>query len=290
MKMMKRSTHRSAAAVLASCILASFAIAQKPSVIYGPEHTVTNAPPGSYTTSNSMQDKDAPDFRYRNQQYIVPVATPIPWTEADEIRAAQERVMGKVKRYSDVQYGDMITDLLNTENQEEGKAPVDVQAAPKRVAVVRPTVTPEVQPAATPTPAATLQDPELRVGTVASILNRGVLVTSSGLHLRLRGVSFPSASSSDPFRQKLAASGAVGLKKLVLGRRIYYVIEEPQKGLDGSYLAIVHLRDGTELNRLVLESGMALFAPGDFPEESAADGLASAEADARKAKRGFWAN
>lgn len=250
-------------------------------VHYGPEHTETNASRGDYALSYGAQDKDAPNwpYYYKQQQYAAPVATPT-WTDADVTRAAQERVMGKVNRYSDVQYGDMVTQLLKSESTGEAASTTDSAAASNATPANATT------PSRAAAGASTQND--LMAGVVADVQDRGVIVTSSGLRLRLRGVEIPSAMSNNPQRKQVAARSVAGLKQLLSGRQIYYVVEQPEKGLDGSTLAIIHVADGTEINRLALESGMGTFAPGDFPNEPDADNLATAEADARKAHRGLW--
>jgi endonuclease YncB( thermonuclease family) len=97
-------------------------------------------------------------------------------------------------------------------------------------------------------------------------------------------------ASTDPVRREFASRVVSGLRELTVGKNVYFTVEYPPKGLDGRLLVIAHLSDGTELNRLALESGMAVLALGDFPKESAADELVLAERDARKNKRGFWAH
>ncbi|MBX7243879.1 MAG: thermonuclease family protein [Candidatus Sumerlaeaceae bacterium] len=213
-----------------------------------------------------------------------PPPTPTPYmTVEQEVESAKAPTIGYVKPYASTDYSRMVIQAMNDEQFIEDK--------PLFPAGVTSNTTPTPTPAPTSKPKSMEKPADgvaMRTATVVNVFDRGVMVTSSGLRIRLRGVSIPSQGTSITLRKEMATRALAGLRELTVGKKIYFVVENPQKGSDGSLLAIVHLRDGTELNRLALESGMAFFAPGDFPNETDADNLASAEADARKARRGFW--
>jgi endonuclease YncB( thermonuclease family) len=252
---------------------------------------VTNASPDDYSVTMGHGDNLPRNYNYyyNGNQYAQPAvyATPTPYvTVGERVADAPAPAIGYVKPYSDAQYADLVISQMNAERAAEGQPPLSVPKPP----AVGPTPAPsQVVPRALPR-AGTAQTTSvaLRVGVVAQVLDRGVMVTSSGIELRLRGVAFPSLGSNIAKRRELASRALAGLRELTVGKKIYFTIDKPSKGLDQRTLAIVHLHDGTELNRLALESGMGTFVPGDFPDESNADALAGAEADARKNKRGLW--
>jgi endonuclease YncB( thermonuclease family) len=243
----------------------------------------TTASPSDYSVSYGPTQKLPKnyDFYYYNRNYTPPAKA-----TATRYVAAPRRVVGYVKPYSDLEYGKIVADLISSTNSVERS----LVSAHKAVAGNQVAEADQTAQSSALDTAPTGARPVLQTAVVASVLDKGVLVTSGGVHIRLRGVQFPSITSHHAERRAMAERVLAALRDLTEGKIIYYVEEDPQFGHDGSVLAIVHLRDGTELNRLALESGMAILSPGDFLDESSADPLVDAETEARKAKRGFWAD
>lgn len=273
------------------------------SVHYGPEITKTTASSSDYSVSYGGTEKYNRnyEFYYYGGQFAPrPVApTPTPFVSVGEqIMQTKAPVIGYVKPYSDVQYSQIVLQQINADRVRNGAAPVGVapvaqQQSAGSAAVPPPTPVPS--PAAATAVQSTPVAPEkggiaLLSAMITNLYDRGVMLTSNGEALRLRGVAFPSIKSKHEDRRKIAGAVMAGLHQLVAGQKIYYMVEKPEKGLDGNTLAIVHLADGTELNRLALESGMAVMNPSEFASEEEADRLIEAERNARKARRGFWAN
>ncbi len=216
------------------------------------------------------------------QVRVQAVQTPIP----------APRILGPVKRYSDLEYSNLVLGVLNNDKEESAEAtsPTEkVKSSPTSAPTPEPTPAMTValaQPAAAKPE--TPSGPVLQSATVVRVEDRGVLVTADGRRIRMRGLAFPSVKSNHEIRRNFATQATAMLENLVKDQTVYFVVEEPEKGLDGSVLAIVHLRDGTEINRLALESGMAIISPSEFASEDQADRLISAELEARKQKHGIW--
>ena len=254
----------------------------------------TTADPADYSVSYGPSPKLPKnyDFYYYHRHY-----TPPPRAMAAPYMSAPRPMIGYVRPYSDVEYGKIVDELISsTDLAESTSSSTAATAAP-----TAPMASPVTALNASSQPDLVVQEqtsdvaqmttgPALQTAVVDTVLDKGVLVTSSGVHIRLRGVQFPSITSRHPQRREIAARVLAALRDLTEGKRIYFVAEEPQYGHDGCLLAIVHLRDGTELNRMALESGIAILSPGDFLDEASADPLVDAETEARKAKRGFWAD
>jgi endonuclease YncB( thermonuclease family) len=248
--------------------------AQDGKVTYGAQGYGTTAPRDEYKVSYGHVDDGDLDLRYGGRHYarpaaVVPASTPLP----------RPVVLGHVKPYSDTEYGSIVLQALKQDN-------LLPETPPTAAASAASAATPAPSKVAAPKNDA--QGPALTAVTVTDLLDRGVLVTADGEQLRLRGVAVPSVRSKHEMRRDWATSVTAILAHLVKGRTVYITVESPEKGLDGRSLVIMHLRDGTEVNRLMLESGLGIIAPGDFSSEETADPLIMAESDARKAKRGIW--
>jgi endonuclease YncB( thermonuclease family) len=250
--------------------LASLCAAEDGTVTYGAAGYKTTAPSSEYKVRYPFDNDGVLDFRYHGNSYrmerpVVPARTPLP----------RPVVLGRVKPYSDAQYGDLVLQTLKQDN----------------LLTEAPAARQEPVAAATPAPTSAPADPkapELTAVTVVKVKDRGVLETADGQQIRLRGVSIPSVTSKHAPRREWATTATAVLEHLLLGKTVYIVVEPPVKGLDGSTLAVVHFRDGTEVNQLALENGLGIIAPGEFLNEEMADQLIAAEKDARADKRGIW--
>jgi endonuclease YncB( thermonuclease family) len=222
------------------------------------------------------------DYYYYGREYaaapaVVTTVSPTP---------VPHLTIGYVKPYSDAEYGDLVIKTMNMDRARAGE-PLIGENLPGSAVTKDASAT--ATPAPSPTPADQASGPALEKAFVTDVGDKGTLITTDAGEIRLRGVAFPSLKTKYPERRKFAETAQAALASVVKGEVIYYTVEDPPKGLDGRTLAIVHLKDGTQLNRLAIESGMAIISPGDFADEPVADDLIGAEAEARKLKRGIWA-
>jgi endonuclease YncB( thermonuclease family) len=66
------------------------------------------------------------------------------------------------------------------------------------------------------------------------------------------------------------------------------VLDTPVRDGDGAILVVARLKDGTELNRLILKEGLGQLNKADFCADVDYQPLIDAEQEARTAKRGIW--
>ncbi len=135
-------------------------------------------------------------------------------------------------------------------------------------------------------------DIPIRYETVEALIvdvgDRGTLVVETQEEVRLRGVRIPSERVSDDVTRFYAREAMRVLRGLVGNEPVYITLEEPLRESGGTLLATVHLQDGTNLNRLLLEYGYGQYAADDFlPGEAPAD-MTLAEEAARGVKIGLW--
>lgn len=298
--MYKRNIHRAIATTLFLGVLVGSAHTQK--VSYSKGGGKTTASSGDWSVSYSKTPRYARnfDYYYYGQQYAAPALMapePTPYvTVGDKVEAAPAPVIGYVAPYSEDEYNALVIEQINADRGKRGEPQIGQKETPRPTPEATPRPTGEnatADAAVQPTPVPTdkySEHPALQVATVCDIKDRGVMVTSTGLEIRLRGVAFASMNSKNPIRREFGGRALTALTELTYGKKIYYVVEKPEIGLDGRTLAIVHLGDGTELNRLALESGMAVMSPDEFTNEAFADRLIEAEHTARIAKRGYWAH
>lgn len=125
---------------------------------------------------------------------------------------------------------------------------------------------------------------------VMDVLDRGIMLVESREEVRLRGVRMLSERNLDEVFRYYARDGMRTLRDLTGGGNVFVHFEEPLRDSDGTLLGIVYLPDGTELNRLVLASGLGRLDPKDFSDDRDIADLVEAEAQARQAKIGLWSH
>lgn len=124
--------------------------------------------------------------------------------------------------------------------------------------------------------------------SIVDVGDRGTLVTETQEEVRLRGVRIPSERVTDDITRYYAREAMRVLRELIGKERVYITFEEPLRESGGTLMATIHLQDGTNLNRLILEYGYGQYAADDFlPGEAPAE-MTLAEEAARGVKIGLW--
>lgn len=123
---------------------------------------------------------------------------------------------------------------------------------------------------------------------VVNVADRGVVVGDTREEVRLRGLSIPSERATDDITRYYAREAMRTIQDLTAGQPVYIAFEDPLRGHDGTLLGTVYLRDGTNLNRVLLEMGLAQFVGDDFLPDQDTQELADAQESARKNKLGLW--
>jgi endonuclease YncB( thermonuclease family) len=123
---------------------------------------------------------------------------------------------------------------------------------------------------------------------VLDVLDRGKMLTDTGEIVKLRGVRVSSERDPNEVVAFYAREATRVLRAMTLEGAVTIDFAEPLRSGDGTLMGIVYLRDGTELNRLILERGLARTEPADFPDDRRLFELEAAEQRAKDAKIGVW--
>ncbi|MGI8907267.1 MAG: thermonuclease family protein [Candidatus Sumerlaeaceae bacterium] len=183
------------------------------------------------------------------------------------------RVLTPVQQYTDLEYGKVVETFLKTESvapagmtSEEVRSVVQDDGDPLFGShIYRPVET-----------------------NVVEVLDRGYLVVGSREEIRLRGVRIASERNTDDVMRVYAREATRRIRELTQDQPVTLVLDSPLRDSDGAILAIARLKDGTELNRLLLKEGLAQLKQNDFAPDVNYDPLVEAERDARTRKRGIW--
>lgn len=108
--------------------------------------------------------------------------------------------------------------------------------------------------------------------------------------IRLTGVDTPE--SVHPDKTKNVPYGKVSsdyVKDLLSGKKVYLEYDVSKTDRYGRILAYVYLEDGVMLNKLLLEEGQGVLLTVP-PNVKYADEFVKAEKQAKKNKKGLWAN
>lgn len=125
---------------------------------------------------------------------------------------------------------------------------------------------------------------------VTEVLDRGIMLVDTREEVRLRGVRMLSETDADEVYRYYAREGIRTLREATAVGNVFIDFENPVRDSDGTLLGIVYLPDGTELNRLILASGLGQLEPRDFEDDRDIGDLVDAERMARQSKLGLWSN
>ena len=184
-----------------------------------------------------------------------------------------KRVVQPVRPYSDLEYGRMVETFLKAENvapagMSSGEVPTIVQDDGDPIFgnhAYRPVQT-----------------------KVADVLDRGLLMVSSREEVRLRGVRIGSERSPDDVSRVYAREAMKRIRDLAQDETVTLILDSPLRDSDGAILVVALLKDGTDLNKLLIKEGLGQLRAEDFADDVNFEPLAQAEKDARAKKRGIW--
>ncbi len=195
--------------------------------------------------------------------YRTPVATP-----------ALPPVTGTVEKYSDVEYGKIVQMAVEAGRQNN---PSGATATERKSIVENAAVGETGQVVYRP------------VGVnISDVLDRGIMLLSTGEELRLRGVTIPSVTGSDEISRLYAREAMQALRNLTQGKEVYVVLDDPLRDSTGRLLGTLILVDGTELNRRMLELGYGTLKVEDFTTGVNYSDLETALESAKIKRLGLW--
>lgn len=124
--------------------------------------------------------------------------------------------------------------------------------------------------------------------TVAMVLDGDTFVTKNSEHVRLLGINTPERAKGKNLPAEPFADEAYRfLQKVALDKKVRLETDEKERDRYGRLLAHVYLEDGTWLNKLLLEQGLAHVYT--FPDNRGGIApLLEAANKARKANKGMW--
>jgi endonuclease YncB( thermonuclease family) len=199
----------------------------------------------------------------RTQYALTPIIVPNPVTQSPII-------LGPVRPYSDEEYSRLLLSTMNVGNV----APTSSKLETRSLLV--------------PVEGEGGRHFRRAEARVLDVLDRGILLAETREEVRLRGVRMVSDRDSDEVRRYYAREGARVLRSLTTNENVFFEFGEPLRDRDGNLLAMLYLRDGTQLNKLVLEQGLGYLEAKDFPDDADLSDLVSAEKAARNGKAGVW--
>jgi endonuclease YncB( thermonuclease family) len=183
------------------------------------------------------------------------------------------RVLGPVRPYSDVEYGQLVSTVLSANNvAPAGMSSSDIQSIVQDTGDVlfgehryRPVET-----------------------KVLDVMDRGVMIVGSREEVRLRGLRIGSERNTDDVTRTYAREAMKRIRELTQDQTVTLLLDSPLRDSDGAILAVAKMKDGTELNRQLVKEGLAQFNAGDFAPDIDYRPLMDAEQNARTNKRGIW--
>ncbi|MBX7244010.1 MAG: thermonuclease family protein [Candidatus Sumerlaeaceae bacterium] len=252
--------------------------AQGQKVAYSPRgETTANRSDYSVSYSTIPRRPRSYDYYYNNREYagqtqrVAARVTPVP----QPVR----RVIGAVKPYSESEYANLVM-----KNARETSGEVEESQEAQSAGTTASAETVLTRAIAKPT---TTTIDGVFEAVVEEVTPEGLLVTKAG-DLRLRGLSFPSAGAANEMEKAWGEKIVGQLRALLAGRKIFYTVDAPAQDENKRALIIAHFADGTELNRMLIESGFASVQSGQFADVSAYRPLYDAQDMARAARRGIW--
>lgn len=229
----------------------------------------TTASKAEYATSRGRVVRRPPKFDYyyyqpRNGFTLSPfiVSRPV---------MRQPIVLGPVRPYTEEQYAQLVIASYEATRLEPASSRLPVQSVVQEVTREDGTV-----------------EYALAAAKIADVLDRGTLTLDNREQIKLRGARVPSENDPNDLTRMFAREAAKTLRQLSENETVYIMFQDPLRNGDGTILGTFYLRDGTNLNLLLIRKGLARIEPTDyFPDEDLSS-LRQAEEAAREAKLGIW--
>ena len=213
---------------------------------------------------------------YQNQNFQAYQLNP--YSRANQAALAKPTlppVTGPVQRYSPEEYGRIVRMALDAAKAND---PAGTGFA-TRPSIIEMTTGPQVAGVPTYRPAS---------ARVTDVLDRGILLLSTGEEVRLRGITIPTTSDKNETNRIYAREAMQVLRGLVVGQEIAVLLDEPLRDSSGKILGTILMADGTELNRRMLEMGYGTLKPEDFGNAIDYSDMETAQSNARTMRLGIW--
>lgn len=123
---------------------------------------------------------------------------------------------------------------------------------------------------------------------IRHVIDGDTVVLANGQHLRLIGINAPELGKDGAPDQPLAREARARLASLVEKRHVTLGYEREREDHYGRLLAHVVLPDGRDVEEILLREGFA-WAVAVTPNVNKLPALMTAENDARRSRRGVWA-
>lgn len=183
----------------------------------------------------------------------------------------QPIVLGPVRPYTEEQYAQLVIQSYEATRMEPASSRLPVQSVVQEVTRDDGAV-----------------EYSLASARVAEVAERGTLTLENREQVKLRGARVPSENDPNDMTRLFAREAAQTLRQLTENQTVYIMFQDPLRNADGAILGTFYLGDGTELNRLLIQRGLARVEPGDFFPDEDITSLQEAERLAREAKLGIW--
>jgi len=178
-----------------------------------------------------------------------------------------------VNPYTDEEYSRLVLSTLSV---------ADVEPASARVlspSLIEEIITPEG-----------LRQYKIAQTSITDVLDRGAIMTASSEEIKLRGARVPSERDPNDVMRAYAHEAMRAIRAAAGDQPVTVQFDEPLRNRDGAVLGIFRTSDGTSLNLLLLEEGLARLEPGDFFRDDNISAYEKAEQSARAAHRGIWSH
>ncbi|MCX7717192.1 MAG: thermonuclease family protein [Candidatus Sumerlaeaceae bacterium] len=229
----------------------------------------TTAPKSDYSVSRGRTMRRPPKFDYyyyqpRNGYTLSPfiVSRPV---------QRQPIVLGPVRPYTEEQYAQLVIASYEATRMEPATSRLPVQSVVQEVTREDGTV-----------------EYALAAARVADVLDRGTLTLDNREQVKLRGARVPSENDPNDITRMFAREAAQTVRRLTENETVYIMFQDPLRNNEGTILGTFYLRDGTNLNRLLIRKGLARIEPTDFFPDEDLTSLRQAEEAAREEKLGIW--
>jgi micrococcal nuclease len=125
--------------------------------------------------------------------------------------------------------------------------------------------------------------------TVSRVVDGDTVELSTGEKVRYVGMNAPESVKPDWPVECFGKEASARNRELTEGKRVRLTKDVSERDRYGRLLRFVYLSDGTFVNELLVREGYARVST--FPPDVAKESIfRAAEADARAAKRGLWAD
>ncbi|MEI7634197.1 MAG: thermonuclease family protein [bacterium] len=218
--------------------------------------------------SDTRQRNNRPIYRYNRTPYAL-----TPFSLARATTNNSMIILSPTRPYTDEEYSRIVLSTLSI---------ADIEPASARLyspSIIEEIITPEG-----------IRQYKMAETSITDVLDRGIVMTGSGEEVKLRGARISSERDPDDVMRYYAREAMRAIRRAAADQPVTVQFDEPLRNRDGAVLGIFKASDGTRLNLLLLEQGLARLEPGDFFKDDNIELYEKAEKDARVAHRGMWSH